>query len=167
MDLCPAKDTELAQVRGHHRRGLACSPQGQHAYQVIWEPLLRGKFGECYAQAGMTWLWGKIYLRVASLGKSLQKETVRGIVCVMAQKFGVDLDDVIGSKPESDLYLDCSPKQIQKVHRGSVQAEKLFPERLLGCRRYRCTTGFNGCGRRTLAHRLGEHPGGRSGWPAG
>lgn len=47
---------------------------GEEAYQVIWEPLLRGKFGEAYDQVGMTWLWGKIYLRVASRGKSLQKE---------------------------------------------------------------------------------------------
>jgi protoporphyrinogen oxidase len=47
---------------------------GHEAYQVIWEPLLRGKFGEHYDQVSMTWLWGKIYLRVASRGKSLQKE---------------------------------------------------------------------------------------------
>jgi protoporphyrinogen oxidase len=45
---------------------------GRPAYQVIWEPLLRGKFGEHYDQVGMTWLWGKIYLRVASRGKGLQ-----------------------------------------------------------------------------------------------
>ena len=47
---------------------------GQEAYRVIWEPLLRGKFGEYYEQISMTWLWGKIYLRVASRGNSLQKE---------------------------------------------------------------------------------------------
>jgi len=47
---------------------------GQEAYQVIWEPLLRGKFGEYYDQISMTWLWGKIYLRVASRGKTLQTE---------------------------------------------------------------------------------------------
>jgi len=50
------------------------SHMSQEAYQVIWEPLLRGKFGEYYDQISMTWLWGKIYLRVASRGKSLQKE---------------------------------------------------------------------------------------------
>ncbi len=47
---------------------------GQRAYGVIWEPLLRGKFGEHHDQVSMTWLWGKIYLRVASRGKGLQKE---------------------------------------------------------------------------------------------
>ena len=47
---------------------------GQRPYEVIWEPLLRGKFGEYYDQVSMTWLWGKIYLRVASRGKDLHKE---------------------------------------------------------------------------------------------
>ncbi len=47
---------------------------GQRIYSVIWEPLLRGKFGEYHDQVSMTWLWGKIYLRVASRGKGLQKE---------------------------------------------------------------------------------------------
>ncbi len=47
---------------------------GRAAYEVIWEPLLRGKFGDYYDQVSMTWLWGKIYLRVASRGKGLQKE---------------------------------------------------------------------------------------------
>ena len=56
-------------------------------------------------------------MSVRELGKEepLSSPTVRGMVCVVAQKFGVDLDDVIGSKPESDLYVDCSPEQIQKV----------------------------------------------------
>ena len=47
---------------------------GRRAYQVLWEPLLRGKFGENFDQIGMTWIWGKVYLRVASRGKGLQKE---------------------------------------------------------------------------------------------
>ena len=47
---------------------------GADIYRAIWEPMLRGKFGEYYDQISMTWLWGKIYLRVASRGKTLQKE---------------------------------------------------------------------------------------------
>ena len=47
---------------------------GTETYRTIWEPMLRGKFGEYYDQISMAWLWGKIYLRVASRGKALQKE---------------------------------------------------------------------------------------------
>ena len=47
---------------------------GRNAYEVVWEPMLRGKFGEHYGEISMTWLWGKIYLRVASRGKPWEKE---------------------------------------------------------------------------------------------
>ena len=47
---------------------------GNRAYEVVWEPMLRGKFGEHYQEVGMTWLWGKIYLRVASRGKPWARE---------------------------------------------------------------------------------------------
>ena len=47
---------------------------GPEAYQVIWEPLLRGKFGEYFDQVSMAWLWGKFRLRVSSRGKPWQRE---------------------------------------------------------------------------------------------
>lgn len=47
---------------------------GRRAYQVIWEPLLRGKFGEFYDRIGMTWIWGKVRLRVASRKGAGQRE---------------------------------------------------------------------------------------------
>ncbi len=47
---------------------------GKRIYEVIWEPMLRGKFGVNASQVSMAWLWGKIYLRTASRGKSLAKE---------------------------------------------------------------------------------------------
>ena len=47
---------------------------GQRAYQVVWEPLLRGKFGAFYDRIGMTWIWGKVRLRVASRKGAGQRE---------------------------------------------------------------------------------------------
>lgn len=47
---------------------------GRRAYEVVWEPMLRGKFGEHYGEISMSWLWCKIYLRVASRGKPWEKE---------------------------------------------------------------------------------------------
>ena len=45
----------------------------------------------------------------------LNSPGVRGKVCVVAQKMGVNVDKAIGSKTESQRYIDCSPEQIQKV----------------------------------------------------
>ncbi len=47
---------------------------GRRGYEVIWEPLLRGKFGAFYDQIGMTWIWGKVRLRVASRKGAGQRE---------------------------------------------------------------------------------------------
>lgn len=68
------KTKNWRKLEGITARDWVIRHMGQRAYQVIWEPLLRGKFGEYYDQVSMAWLWGKIYLRVASRGKGLQKE---------------------------------------------------------------------------------------------
>lgn len=50
---------------------------GKEAYEVFWEPMLKGKFGEeHYDQVGMAWVWGKIHTRFASRAKGLSKEVL-------------------------------------------------------------------------------------------
>jgi protoporphyrinogen oxidase len=41
---------------------------GQEAYEVIWEPQLRGKFGAYAEQIGMPWFWARIHDRTTQLG---------------------------------------------------------------------------------------------------
>jgi protoporphyrinogen oxidase len=48
---------------------------GRRVYEVVWGPLLRGKFGDRhYSEIGMPWFWGKIHTRFASRGKNMAKE---------------------------------------------------------------------------------------------
>ncbi|MCS7207475.1 MAG: NAD(P)/FAD-dependent oxidoreductase [Dehalococcoidia bacterium] len=47
---------------------------GQRPYEVVWEPLLRGKFGRHYQEIGLAWFWGKIALRFASRGRLMAQE---------------------------------------------------------------------------------------------
>jgi len=52
---------------------------GREVYDVVWGPLLRGKFGNQYDKVGMPWFWGKIQTRFASRGKGIrgmQKESL-------------------------------------------------------------------------------------------
>ena len=42
---------------------------GRRSYEVLWGPLLRGKFGQSASEVGMVWFWGKIHLRFSSRGK--------------------------------------------------------------------------------------------------
>jgi protoporphyrinogen oxidase len=41
---------------------------GSPAYETVWEPLLRGKFGAAADEVSMAWLWARIHCRTASLG---------------------------------------------------------------------------------------------------
>lgn len=41
---------------------------GQRGYQILWEPLLVGKFGEYYQEVNMAWFWARIHKRSPRLG---------------------------------------------------------------------------------------------------
>jgi protoporphyrinogen oxidase len=41
---------------------------GRKSWQVIWEPLFRGKFNQYTNQIAASWFWARIYKRSASLG---------------------------------------------------------------------------------------------------
>ncbi len=48
---------------------------GKRNYDIVWGPLLRGKFGSRAGDVSMVWFWGKIFLRFASRGGGVsQKE---------------------------------------------------------------------------------------------
>jgi protoporphyrinogen oxidase len=42
---------------------------GPEVYRVVWEPLLRGKFGEYAEEVGAVWFWNKLALRGSSRGR--------------------------------------------------------------------------------------------------
>jgi protoporphyrinogen oxidase len=41
---------------------------GKHVYDVMWEPVLRGKFGTRADQIAMSWLWSRVHERSLRLG---------------------------------------------------------------------------------------------------
>ncbi len=49
---------------------------GGQAYDVLWNPLLRGKFGRFYGEVGMPWFWSKIQTRFASREGTFAKEVL-------------------------------------------------------------------------------------------
>ncbi|KPI18032.1 amine oxidase [Actinobacteria bacterium OK006] len=48
---------------------------GRRVYEVVWRPLLEGKFGRYADQVGATWMWTKLHLRGGSRTRS-GKETL-------------------------------------------------------------------------------------------
>jgi protoporphyrinogen oxidase len=49
---------------------------GERSLRVVWEPLLRAKFGAMADEVPMTWLWNRIRLRFSSRGLLSQKEVL-------------------------------------------------------------------------------------------
>lgn len=41
---------------------------GDRVYAALWEPVLRGKFGDRYDEITMSWMWARFHLRSTSLG---------------------------------------------------------------------------------------------------
>ena len=41
---------------------------GTRAYETVWEPLLRGKFGDAAPDIAMPWFWGRVHDRTTQLG---------------------------------------------------------------------------------------------------
>lgn len=49
---------------------------GKNVYQVLWEPLLKGKFGTLAEQISAVWFWNKLKLRGGSRGKGGEERLV-------------------------------------------------------------------------------------------
>ncbi|MGI8967919.1 MAG: NAD(P)/FAD-dependent oxidoreductase [Chloroflexota bacterium] len=41
---------------------------GRRVYDIVWQPLLRSKFGDRYRDIAMSWFWARVHLRSSSLG---------------------------------------------------------------------------------------------------
>ena len=98
---------------------------GKRAYEVLWEPLLRGKFGENFDQIGMTWIWGKVYLRVASRGKGLQKERLGYPMGSFGEVF-----DVLGERVASqggDVHISSGVNRVVVEEGTATGLEVVLP----------------------------------------
>jgi protoporphyrinogen oxidase len=66
---------------------------GEAVYRVIWEPLLKGKFGPYAERVSAVWFWNKLKLRGGSRGKGGAEELayVRGSFARVAEAMADDI----------------------------------------------------------------------------
>ncbi|HEX5578082.1 MAG TPA: NAD(P)/FAD-dependent oxidoreductase [Candidatus Limnocylindria bacterium] len=55
-------------LEGHTAASWIRSHMGATAYDVVWGPLLRGKFGDLAEEIAMPWFWARVHDRSAELG---------------------------------------------------------------------------------------------------
>lgn len=61
---------------------------GPHGYEVLWEPLLVGKFGPYYKEVNMAWFWARVKARTPRLG------TFEGGFQAFMDEFAATLDSM-------------------------------------------------------------------------
>ena len=83
---------------------------GRGVYDVVWGPLLRGKFGEYYDKVCMPWFWGKIQTRFASREKGVGREKLGYPMCSFGEIFEEAARHIQGRGGE--VHLGANVKQV-------------------------------------------------------
>ncbi|RPI86221.1 MAG: FAD-dependent oxidoreductase, partial [Chloroflexi bacterium] len=83
---------------------------GNRAYELMWQPLMYGKFGEKYAnQVNMAWLWARIHARTTKLG------TFTGGFQAFSDKFAARLREL-----GVQIFLSTPVNQVLPAEGGKV-----------------------------------------------
>jgi protoporphyrinogen oxidase len=98
---------------------------GEQAYEVIFAPLLRAKFGEYFDQVTMAWLWSKFKDRVGSRSKGMTKELLgymegsfQPFVDALASKIRELGGTILTDTPVEQLTID--DQKVKSVTAGEV-----------------------------------------------
>lgn len=98
---------------------------GERAYKVVWEPLLRSKFGENASGISMAWFWSRVHDRTFSLGY------LRGGFQLLIDKIGEELQksgaEISLGVSISSISADSEGKTVIRCNNGNVE-ERFFDE---------------------------------------
>jgi len=88
---------------------------GKEAFNVVWKPLLEGKFGPYAKEVGAVWFWKKLALRGSSRSKDGREilQYYKGGFYKLAQEMADYINNYSGK-----IHLNTSVKYIQKLDTG-------------------------------------------------
>lgn len=100
---------------------------GERVYRVVWEPLLRGKFGDVADEISAVWFWNKLKLRGGSRGKGGDEQLAyyRGGFAALADTLA-DAIRAQGGKIITNAPVDRILVDSKRVT-GVVAADKTIP----------------------------------------
>lgn len=77
---------------------------GKKGYQILWEPLIKGKFGSYYKDISLAWFWARIKARTTQLGYPPGgfQNLADAVVCAIKEKKGKVIYDASVFKISSD-----------------------------------------------------------------
>ncbi len=105
---------------------------GEHVYRVVWQPLLKGKFGPYAEKISAVWFWNKLKLRGGSRGKGGEERLAyfKGGFVALAEALANRIQSLGGR-----IELQAAASSIQqgedgqwsiKTQRGVVRAERVI-----------------------------------------
>jgi len=109
---------------------------GQQPYEVIFRPLLRGKFGQHADEISMAWLWSKFKHRVASRGPGMQRELLgymegsfQGLIDRLVERIGELGGEIYPGSPIKRVIIEgnkVTGLEIESTE-GEIPVEHRFP----------------------------------------
>lgn len=94
---------------------------GQKVLDVVWGPLLRGKFADQAEEVAMAWLWSKIHLRFASRKAGVSQKEQLGY---LMGSFGVYIKELERRVRELGAHVETS-QPVQKIETKDGRASGL------------------------------------------
>lgn len=105
---------------------------GARVYSVVWEPLMRGKFGDFADDVSAVWIWNKLKLRGGSRGKSGEERLAyfRGGFAALADALAAAITaaggEVIKATPATGLRVEDGRVTGVETPRGPVRADAVI-----------------------------------------
>src|SRR5438093_6125203 len=104
---------------------------GRAAYEIVWEPLLRGKFGAMADQIAMPWFWARVHDRSAKLGylrggfqrlydRLAQRLTANGGQLLLGREVRL-----IQTDPEGGLVVSHGPPGDVDAHAERIHVDRV------------------------------------------
>lgn len=85
---------------------------GENVYRIVWQPLLKGKFGPYAEDVSAVWFWNKLKLRGGSRGKKGEERLVyfKGGFVTLAEVLAQKIRDLGG-----EIILSSSVSAVRKI----------------------------------------------------
>ncbi|MCX7204888.1 MAG: NAD(P)/FAD-dependent oxidoreductase [Proteobacteria bacterium] len=104
---------------------------GENVYRIVWEPLLRGKFGAVADQISAVWFWNKLKLRGSSRGKGGEERLAyfKGGFVALVEALAAKVRRLGGEIQISNPVISMQPENGGwriKTAKGDIQAERVI-----------------------------------------
>jgi protoporphyrinogen oxidase len=105
---------------------------GRSVYAVVWEPLLKGKFGAVASDVSAVWFWNKLVLRGGSRDKSGKEQLAyfRGGFGALALAMRNYIESrggrILTQTPAVGLTMECGRLREIKTPSGSIAADAVI-----------------------------------------